>query len=714
MRVRVPYVEQMSSSECGITCVAMILRYYKSYVSLQLLREYLDTGRDGSSIGQLVDLCSKFQLSTQVSKTPIDKLKECYFPLIAYCNESHFVIIERIHGNYVYIVDPNDGFIKKTMDDFNYIYSDYIIEVYPNKNFKRIKKKNFVFSDLCKIMKERYYLFFTIFSISIVIYFLSLSIPIMMKTIIDSIDLRTSSNTKIYSYILLIGIVITSLFSYIQNILLINYRTFMDFRVSSEIIKKILSVSYHFFEIRRKSDLLMTINSGYIIREIIAQQLIQGIIDMGAIIFMIVYMFKQSVSICIVSISLFIINAFYLAWSRPRIINENRQLVNKRSEVEGQQVEIIYSMLGIKMAGIENYVYDNWKQKQDSYLDMQKGIERIKNKLTSVSVLISKVSPFIIFSISLGLHSSGKITLGDIMAFYSLSSTFFNLAASVSNVYNSYINSGVYLERVHEILSFEENKINQEKNNITCINGEIELKDVSFSYSKHSSRVLSNINLIVKPGQKIAIVGMSGSGKSTLGKIMMGLYTPSEGSVFIDGSDIQSYESSNLRKQIGIVPQDMTLFNRSIAYNIGLGREDISLDEIIESAKRAMIHDEIMAMPLGYNTVISELGMNLSGGQRQRIALARAIVKRPRLLILDEATSALDSFNESKIFEYFKSEKCTQIIIAHRLSTIIDSDLIVVMDNGRIVDIGNHDKLYTYSEAYKKIYNTSATDVIKN
>lgn len=144
-----------------------------------------------------------------------------------------------------------------------------------------------------------------------------------------------------------------------------------------------------------------------------------------------------------------------------------------------------------------------------------------------------------------------------------------------------------------------------------------------------------------------------------------------------------------------------------IAYNIGMGIEDISLNEIINSAKRAMIHEEIMELPLGYNTVITELGMNLSGGQRQRIALARAIVKLPRILILDEATSALDSFNESKIFEYFKSEKCTQIIIAHRLSTIIDSDIIVVMDNGKIADIGNHDELYKYSEAYKKIYNTS-------
>lgn len=451
MKVKVPFIEQMSAAECGITCVAMILRYYKSYNSLQELREYLDTGRDGSSIFQLTKLCEKFGLETKTFKGSADDLFSLKFPIIVFSYESHYIIVEKIGRKYVNIVDPKSGSEKITLEQFKDIYSGYAIQITKGFNFKPKKREEYIFRDLASIIKERRYSFGGIFLSSLCIYALSLSIPILMKCIIDDLSLNLYSDSKILTYILLLGVFVTTLIGYFQNFLLINYRTYIDYRISSKIVDKLLDVSYHFFEMRRKSDLIMTINSGYVIREMVAQQLMNGIIDFGAIIFMTIYIYNQSKIICMVSIILFIINTVYLAWSRPKLLNENRQLINKRSEVEGQQVEIIYSMLGIKMAGLEKHIYNSWNNKQTSYLNKHKQVEQFKNNITSFTILLSKISPFIIFAISINMFINNKITLGSVMAFYSLGTTFFNLSSSVSNVYNSYVNSTVYLDRIHDI-----------------------------------------------------------------------------------------------------------------------------------------------------------------------------------------------------------------------------------------------------------------------
>lgn len=705
MKKRITFIEQISSTECGITCVAMLLRYYNSYVSLQQLRELLDTGRDGTSIGQLVALCKKLDLVAKPSKIDFSQIEPSQPPFIAFCYNSHFLVVEKISRKYVYLVDPASGAEYISHDQFKEIYSGYIIQIRPDSNFKTQKKDAHYFSEYVQVFKEKKGLFAMIFLVSIIIYAFSLAVPILMKNAIDSININAASAQQPIA-ILILTVGLASVLGYVQSDLLIQYRIFMDYKLTAKVVRKLLDVSYHFFELRRKSDLIMTINSGYVIREIVAKQLVQGIINVGAIIFMVVYLYLQSPTICLLCIALFLLNAIFLGWSRPRLLNEDRQLLNKRNEVDGQQVELIYSILGIKMAGIENYVFNNWSEKECSYLQKQKRADRLKNKYMFITALISQMSPYFVLAVSINLFRSGTITLGDIMAFYSLSSTFFGLAASVSNVYNSYVNSTIYLERINDILTFEQDA-SKYGDGVKRVTGDIELKNVSFSYSKHSSKVLKNISIKISPGQKVAVVGMSGSGKSTLGKVMMGLYKPTEGTVMIDHTNIHDFDTSELRQHMGIVPQDMTLFNRSIEYNIGMGRSDVSRAEIVEAAKIARIHDEIIQMPMKYDTQVTEMGMNLSGGQRQRIVLARAILKKPKLIILDEATSALDTYNESQIFKYFKAENCTQIIIAHRLSTVMDADVIMVMDEGEIVDIGSHTMLLEKSNIYKKIHSSN-------
>ena len=295
------------------------------------------------------------------------------------------------------------------------------------------------------------------------------------------------------------------------------------------------------------------------------------------------------------------------------------------------------------------------------------------------------------------------MTIGELMAFQSLAVYFISTSKNCIMSLDAFFQLKVYLRRIKDVIDTPiEN--NSSQGEVINIKGNISLRNVNFSYSKVSQNVLDNITFDIKAGEKVAIIGPSGAGKSTLAKILTGLYTPSQGNIFFENKELTTLNKTELRKQIGSVPQEPYLFNESIKNNLTNNNTSITMERMIEVCKIVQIHDEIMRMPMGYETILSEMGQNLSGGQRQRLAIARAIIDRPNILLLDESTNSLDSINERKIDQFLSRIKTTRIVIAHRLSTIRDSDKIIIINNGKIVGIGKHDYLLQTNHYYYNLY----------
>lgn len=301
---------------------------------------------------------------------------------------------------------------------------------------------------------------------------------------------------------------------------------------------------------------------------------------------------------------------------------------------------------------------------------------------------------------------SGKINFGDYTAFIVSVNIFISPVKTLIEFMEQYQNGVTGFERFTEILDQEPEKDCEGAKDIGKVNGDIELKNVTYGYGDDKD-VLRNINLKIKKGETFALVGPSGGGKTTICHLIPRFYNVEDGEILIDGKEIHSVTMESLRRNIGIVQQDVYLFNASIKENIMYGKLDATDDEVIEAAKRANIHDAIMDMPHGYDTVIGERGVRLSGGQKQRLSIARVFLKNPPILILDEATSALDNTTEILI-QNSLDELCkgrTTIVVAHRLSTIKNADEIAVISNGAVIEQGRHDELINKDGMYKELYN---------
>ncbi|HHD1170954.1 TPA: peptidase domain-containing ABC transporter, partial [Staphylococcus aureus] len=461
-------------------------------------------------------------------------------------------------------------------------------------------------------------------------------------------------------------------------------------------VNHLVNLPIKFFNVRSTGDLVLRTNNLEDVRQLVLNQLITGFLNATTLFVVINYMFSQSLILSLSLIIIGLIQMFIIIMGSKSIQPISNLELSYKSEQNAKLSEMIHSINTIKSLNEEETFYRDWKKALSKKIDASYELGKRKMKMDSTLKSLTITVPIIITIVGVILTVSGDMSIGSLFGFLSLSTLFLmpfnNIAESVVNINNT-----------KSILNFVEDvATNEKEENIGHLDkikdANIKFKNVSFRFDKYSPELIRNVNISIEANSNIAIIGASGSGKSTLLSLLNRVYKPSNGEILIDDENIEKYNIRFLRENIGIVTQEFSIFNKTILENITLNNEKYKEKDVYEALAGAALLEEVMAMPQGINTMLSENGTNISGGQRQRLAIARALIKKPKILILDEATSALDYKNEIEIDKFLKENKATKITTSHSLYNLKRMDEIILICDGEIVLSGKYEDIKNKKE----------------
>ena len=710
-RLKVPLVKQVTQTECGLCCCLMLLRYYKSRESLKSIQDDADVGRDGMTLRYMRAILEKRGMSTRVfNVTDPEGFAAFNRPVIVFWDKRHYVVVEKYKNGRFTLKDPADGAVTLSSEEFMSHFSGVVLMAEPTERFVPEKKSGpKAWIDVISVLGGHKLLLLQILILLALSFAVSLLTPMFIQRIVD----KTVVSDSIHSLKIYIIAAVCFTVGYFAVGLMKTFRLtllniMIGYRLEADTYRHLLNLPYKFFEMRPVGDLLFRLSSTSVVKDLIATQLIAGVIDVATLVVTYIYMLNKSVFLSLTALVFFVLNIIITTYIQPKLTKVVNDEIAERSHMQATQVETIYSIQAVKLSCLEEQSFSLWRRFYDKAISAFRRKMIISGVQNTINSVINVFAPVFLLLCGIIQFYKGRLTLGEVIAFESISVSFLGYISQLVSTYMQFVTTDGYLNRISDIWYTDEEDCRKGSGE-TIKAGSISIRNLSFSYNKASEKVLENINIDIPAGSRVAFVGVSGSGKSTLSKLITGLYEQNEGEILYDGIPLKSYDKKKLSGCIGIVPQDAMLFNKSIYDNIVMTGEDISLEKVRECCRYACIDEEIESMPMGYNTVVSEMGMNLSGGQRQRILLARALIHDPKVLVLDEATSSLDNTNEARIADYLRSRGCTQIVIAHRLSTIIDADKIYVFSDGKVCEIGSHSELLKLKGVYYELYSNNKT-----
>ncbi|MCP3166923.1 peptidase domain-containing ABC transporter [Myxococcus sp. QH3KD-4-1] len=698
-RRRVPVILQLSTRECGGACLAMVLSYYGRRTAAADCRECLDTGRDGASALAIVRAARTHGLIARRYSVTLANFHRIPLPAIVFWEFNHFLVVERWTPTHVDVVDPARGRRRLTAAEFDAGFTGLALSFEPSLQFQRRKHSGesswrTVLSYVVGVPRFGAFLG-QIFAASLMMQGIGLSLPLLTQVVVDRVlPYRAVDLMTVLGLGMGVLVVAQGLTSYLRSAVIIYLYARLDSRMMLGLFGHLLTLPLRFFQQRTTGDLLTRLGSNVAIREALTSRTLSVVLDGLLVLVYFTILLFQAPLFGIVSIIIGAIQVALLLSTNQRIHGLTQESLTAQSESQNYLTEALIGVATLKASGAEQRVLDHWSNLLMKHLNVTVRRNHLSSVLDSALLTLRTLAPLLLLWLGARQVLAGEMSLGTMLALNALAVSCIQPLASLTATGQQLQMVGAHLNRLIDILEATPEQSLPDVKPIDKLSGQVELKDVSFRYSPEGPVVLDGISLSIQPGQKVALVGRSGSGKTTLAMLLLGLHEPSTGEILYDGQPMQSLDYVMLRGQFGAVLQEPFLFSGSLRENITFSDPSLPLEQVMEAAKLAVIHDDIEKMPMGYETVISGSGgSGLSGGQRQRLAVARALVRKPALLLLDEATSQLDVLTESTLDENLGALSCTRILIAHRLSTVRDADLILVLDGGKLVERGTHVEL---------------------
>ncbi len=700
-RVHTPTVIQMEAVECGAASLAMILAYHGRYVPLEKLRMDCGVSRDGSKAGNMLKVARKYGLTASGYKHESAQLKSLSLPVIVFWNFNHFVVVEGFDEKRWYLNDPACGPTSATNQEFDESFTGVVLTFEPGPDFEKGGEKPKLRSSLQRRARGAATPLTYAIIAGLALVVPGLVIPTFTKIFVDEFLVAGMSY---WVKPLLMGMGVTAALYgalvWLQKYCLARLEIKLALSSSSRFFSHVMRLPMDFFAQRYSGDIASRVLLNDRVAQLLSGQLATNVLNCFMVVFYAVLMFQYDVVLMFVGVVLALLNLVMLKFVSRKRKDLNKRKLQYQAKLIGTSMNGLQMIETLKASGGEHDFFARWAGYQAKSLNAEQELGLYTQLLNVIPHFLMGINTTIMLGLG-GLQvMHGHLTIGELMAFQ-------GLMLSFSMPINQLVMLGSQLQeaegdmnRLDDVLNYQvdpelalSEQVEADVDAPASLSGGLELKNVTFGFSRLAAALIEDFSLSLKPGSRVALVGPSGSGKSTISKLICGLLEPWSGQILLDGQCRSKIPRRVVTKSLGLVDQDILMFSGTIRDNLELWDSSTPMEDIVRAAKDACIHEDIAARAGGYDSKMEEGGLNFSGGQRQRLEIARVLASNPAILILDEATSALDPLTEQMIDDSLRRRGCTCVIVAHRLSTIRDCDEIIVLDQGKVAQRGTHEEL---------------------
>ncbi|MFP5289358.1 MAG: NHLP family bacteriocin export ABC transporter peptidase/permease/ATPase subunit [Thermoanaerobaculia bacterium] len=714
--VHSPTILQMEAVECGAAALAIVLAHFGKWIPLEELRIACGVSRDGSKASNMVKAARQYGLEAKGFKQEPHTLRRIPMPAILHWNFNHFVVLDGFRKGYAYLNDPAVGPRVVTEEELDQAFTGVVLTFKPGSGFQRQGEPPRLLPALRRRLagSQAGLLFVLLAGLALVIP--GLAVPVFSKVFVDSVLLEGRQD---WLRPLLLAMSLTALalgaLTWLQQTYLLRLETRMAVGASSRFLWHVLRLPVEFFSQRYAGDVSARVGINDRVAQLLSRDLATNALGVLMVVFFAAVLFTYDPVLTGIGILIASLNVAALRFVSRKRVDGNRRMQQDQGKMMGTALGGLQTIETLKATGSESDLFVRWAGYQAKVVNARQELERYTQVLDAVPPLLGAVNTALILGLGGLKVMNGTLSLGGLVAFQIL-------MASFMGPINRLVSLGGRLQmvegdmnRLDDVLRYRVDEsaglAADEPEAIppdepVKLSGHLELRDVSFGYNRLDPPLIDGLNLVLRPGVRIALVGSSGSGKSTVSRLVTGLYRPWSGEILFDGrsrADSGGIPPRVLANSLAAVDQNLFLFEGSVRENLTLWDSTIPMPEVVAAARDACIHEEIASRPGGYDSPVEEGGTNWSGGQRQRLEIARALVGRPSILVLDEATSALDSTTEHLIDAALRRRGCTCLIVAHRLSTIRDADEILVLEKGKVVQRGTHEELKGAEGPYARL-----------